>query len=90
MFASVFTIIVLMWIFIPMFASDLDIEFGHDPNVEFMADELHDLKLRIGREANKKRLVALVYANRPIRGADPEVLETNDNIDTELMPIKNR
>ena len=85
-FSSIILFIVLLWVIVPLFASDIDIEFSHDPNVEFMADEIHDLKLRLGKEANMARLAALRYADRPLP-AHSDPLETNDN-DTEMVPIQ--
>lgn len=85
-FACVALYIILLWIFVPMFTSDIDIDFEHDPNIEFMADEIHDLKLRLGRNANDARLLALRYADRPLPAkTDPN--ETMDG-DTEMIPIK--
>lgn len=69
--ASILIFFVLIAIIAPLFASDLPMEYNHDPNVEFIADEIHDWRLRTGVEAVKMRIEARTYANRPVAGAQP-------------------
>ena len=80
--ASIFVFIILLIVFVPMFASDLELEYDHDPNVEFIADEIHDYRLRLGKMSTEMRMIARKYANRPVKGADM----VSSNEDVEMVP----
>lgn len=79
--ASIFVFLILLIIFVPMFVSNEEMEFEHDPNVEFIADEIHDYRLRTGKDATQMMKIARKYANRPVNGMEP--IGTSD---VEMIP----
>jgi len=82
--ASIWVFSVLVILVLPFFVSDQPLDYQHHPNVEFIADEIHDWRLRSGKMAVEARLAARKYANRPVTN---KIAGYEDPEGAEMVPM---